>query len=495
MSKKNHKNDFLSQFFDHSPNYKAKRSSGYFKFLRLQKQQQLLQIYNQFYMTFIFKPYKLVLANIAIVLVILFSFSSFGFGLITQAESNPGASFIPTDSIDTTRLDDCNLDIAFAKNFRDTDFGILAIKNISVAESKIPSVEPLVSANILNYKGDFSSNAIINCYKWNDFSYEYLIRKQFVDYDNYNYKSVDLSYANVDSKGALERFKFKVFQNPDTNNIQVVTAVEPGLKKTEFLVFTIKEFQFLLTIRAFDIEKNSENTIEKTTLDQIVEGLNINYNEKKDGLYSIKVSFDDTGYFSSIEYFNDNYNYNQEVQTQNYKRMLQFFGILGVFTIIVILVCNYILNKKIKTKIALQTKIRLLLASYGLIYLIFVNTFNAFASQVDFLYQVYNYRLDIAAMLVVAGLSFVLTVFNWKKLSKRVRLIDLAFLFVYILYVVSLIFSFSPYYSGDGTADMLSLVWLYIFPAFFTLVWVSYSAWNAYLAVHQIWLSSKTESK
>lgn len=487
MSKKNLKNDLLSQFFDHSPNYKAKRSRGYFKFLRLQKQQQLLQIYNQFYMTFIFKPYKLVLANIAIVLVILFSFTSFGFGLITQAENNPGASFTPTDSIDTTRLDDCNLDIAFPKKIEERETNLFSFQNLQ--KDELRNLLPGFSNLSLNNQGENKvSDISINCFENSKKSFRELVS---LKYSNNGSFIPALNVKTLPNSEAKQIFKWKIFENPDVKNIQVINATgDEYIKNQEYLLFEIKNITYMLTHIITDWS-NQEISKPTSSLDKLPAEFNINYNETNDFVVSKKIVYDENGVFYPSELSS----YTSQIQEQNIKRMLQFFGILGVFVIIIILFCNYILNKKVKPKASLQTKIRLLLAAYGLIYLIFVNTFNAFASQVDFLYQVYNYRLDIAAMFVVAGLSFVLIVFNWKKLSKKVRFIDLAFLLVYILYVVSLVFSFSPYYSGDGTADMLGLVWLYLFPAFFTLVWVSYSAWNGYLAGKQIWLSSKIESK
>ncbi|MEI6728757.1 MAG: hypothetical protein WCK98_03895 [bacterium] len=496
MSKKNLKNDLLSQFFDHSPNYKTKRSSGYFKFLRLQKQQQLLQIYNQFYMTFIFKPYKLVLANIAIVLVILFSFTSFGFGLITQAENNPGASFTPTDSIDTTRLEGCNLDIAFPKKSAVySDLSFSAEKNVYTSE--VYRLVPMERANFNFNTSSFKAIFKAACFKdISGDSYDELVRRK-------EYQKSKISSSKIAVDDLKKILNFKILNNPEIKNTQLISALGSDELEHQYLGFEIKNFKYTFKFdktverdsKTYDVNDPMENTYETISFIKDTPDLfDFNYNENSNFSVSEKITYDEQGNYSK-PYTPNNQSYDQQVETQNYKRMAQFFGILLTIVVLTLLILNYILNKKIKTKITLQTKIRLLLASYGLIYLIFVNTFNAFASQVDFLYQVYNYRLDIAAMLVVAGLSFVLVAFNWKKLSKKVRFIDLAFLFVYILYVISLIFNFSPYYSGDGTADMFGLVWLYIYPAIFTLSWVSYSAWNGYLAGKQIWLTNKQEQK
>lgn len=487
MPENNQKNrDLLTKFFDHSPNYKSKRQLSYFNFLKLQMRHNFSNLNNILYMTFILKPSRLLVANLSIFLVVVFSLISFSFGLITQAQSNPGASFIPTDTLDTTRLDDCNLDIIFPKKIQSKDSLISAVKSFSISKEVIDYEGFLFGVDATN--NDFVNFTNVACFRNSSMSSRAIVSETLFEPETRFVLKID----DITLLQAKDTFKWTLFNNKDIRNIQIVRAYDVENKINneffkEYLLFENKDLKFLIHSDSYVLEPYGI----KNTLDQIPKGTDINYNEKNDFIVSRKIQYDVNNQYTEFFNYDQPDNYDKQLKEQNNKRLIQFFGVFLAISIISLTALNYLLDKQLKPKINLQNKLRLLSATFGLIYLVFVNIFNAFTNQVDFLNQVYQFRFDVISIFVIAGVTLIVLITNFNKLSKATKIIDLAFIGVYALYAISVFFNLAPSYGGDGSGDFWNYGLLFVFPAIFTLSWVSYSIWNAYLVISNLIKSKK----
>lgn len=497
MSEKNHNNnDLLTQFFDHSSNYKNKRNSSYFKFLKLQIQQQISNFNHNLYMTFILKPSRLLVANLSIFLVIVFSLISFGFGLVTQAQSNPGASFLPTDSIDTTRIDDCNLDIAFPKKIQDKDSLIQAFRTDSDdITSNLKAAQFKFSFGVDAHNNNFVNLTNINCFENQNQTPIKLIDADFLDFEPDN--RLVLKAEQLDLISAKNRFKWKIFENQNIKNIQVVKAYDSSdsnLAFREYLIFETDNLKYLIFSDSYKFADSTSTTpIDiKNSLDQIPENTNINYNEKNDFVVSRKIQYDENNnYYTEFVGDDQRSNYDKEVREQNNKRLIQFFAPLLFILSVILISANYILDKKLKTKLNLQYKLRAAVAIVGVVYLLFAKVIADFANLVDFLNGFYNRPLDFTVVLVMFSISTVILIFNWKKITKKTRIVDIGFVTVNLIYLLTSYLKANPIYYADGGYDFWNLISIFTFSTIFTLNWIFYSFWNIYLVVKNIFEDKK----
>lgn len=487
MSKNNFISDLLTQFFDHSKNYKTKRSRSYFKFLWLQKQQQFSQINNPFYMTFILKPTRLAIANFSIFLVTFITFISFGFGLVTTAQNNPNASFIPTETLDTTRLNDCKLDIAFPKKIEGREVLISSVKDF-------PTESGFIYLEYMSFGVDATNNNSVNftniaCFRNSNQNSKLIIKELIYDPDNKAILKVD----DISLIQAKEKLKWNLFDNQDFKNIQVVKTYESYNNNDfvrEYLVFENKDLKFVIYSDSYSLTEYGIPEERKNRLDQIPQTVNINYNEKNDFVVSRRINYEGTNFFNEFKFSGQSYDdYQNELSKQNQIFLIAFFGGFLGLLLISIFIINYILKKNFKDKLDLQTKLRLLIGLSGLVFLIFLNISKTLFSVIPTtsgsgLDGFYNPQIETITLLMLAFLSAINVITNWKKITSKVRFIDLVFIGIYSIYALILFFNISIV--GSGAVSLLDSILQAAFEVILTLVWIAYAIWNAYLAIKSL---------
>jgi len=485
MPKNNSKPDLLTEFFDQSKNYKTKRSRSYFKFLWLQKQQQFSEFKNPLYMTFILKPTRLAIANFSILLITFIISISFGFSMITQAQNNPNASFIPTETTDTTRLNDCNLDISFPKKIEDKSVLITSGKNFQYESGS-------VYLETMFFGVDATNNNSVNltqiaCLKNLNQSTKPIIKALLFDPENKTILKID----DLNLLQAKEKFKWNLFDNQDFKNIQIVKAYDIYNNNSfirEYLVFENKDLKFVIHNNSYSLTDYSFPQEKKNTLDQIPRNVNINYNEKSDFVVSKPIVYDENGNFPSVQIMLG-LDYQNEVSKFNQRFLTIFFGgYLGLLIAGIILV-NYLLKKNFKTKLDLQTKLRLLIGLAGLVFLVFLNVADSLLSIIptitgQSLDSFYNPQIDIISTFLLSALSLIVVTTNWKKITSKVRLIDLVFIGIYSIYALILFFNISII--PAGAVSLLDSILQAAFKIIFTLVWIAYAIWNGFLSVKKL---------
>lgn len=480
MSKKNLNSDFLTQFFDHSPNYKNKRSRGYFKFLRLQKQQQFLQLYNQFYMTFIFKPYKIVLANIAIFLVILFSIISFGFGLVTQAQNNPGASFVPTDYVDTTRLDDCNLDIAFPKKVDGVEASIYSTKGIQNLDIRNILNEYLTNFRLYYNSGKVNLTLELDCFQSSKIDAKQFLTERILKLGIKGNVFEKKAYKTpVD---ASKDFPLKIFDKSGVANIQVLEIILAEKDSfEEYLTFEIADYRYLIrsnyqastTVNPTIISLNVDNS-----LSRIPSGFNINYNKNNDVLVNRKIVYDSEGGFSDLKVVG-NEDYHEQLAIENYKKLAGFYGIFLALLVVILICINYFY--KFKPKLNLQSFLRIFILGATLIYFSYQKMFEVFTEAIYFysFESWYVYQMDAIIFGLAWLASLVILIINRKQRLDRTKKLDIIFVFIQSVFLYNTFFAyFLPFYLPQvlvGISTILSY-----------LILVFYSIWNGFLVGKEI---------
>jgi|GEM_PF-3125084 len=492
MSEKNSNNkDLLTQFFDHSPNYKNKRNSSYLKFLKRQLQHKISNFNYNLYMTFIFKPSKLLVANLSIFLVIVFSLISFGFGLVTQAQSSPGASFLPTDTVDTTRLDDCNLDIIFPKRIDASEATIYSKQGLQDLDNrnKIDTFERNFTL-AYNFNGSFTAISI-DCYvsdKTSQLDFLNSINKKL------NIQGKVLLKEKISSLSeAKNQYNLKIFENPAVKNINVLVGLEGDKKEpVEYLVFDIKNYKYLIRTEnaVLKVEGEPIESVSVTTrsvdLNKYVPGFDLQYNEKSDFVFSRPIVYDENGNFVLQQPFNEWFDdlQIQSMATRDFQRFVIVTAVSLVFLFLAgVSLVHYMITKKFAIKIDLQSKFRILIALAGLVFMIFNSLYrNIFTyipslsgtSLVDF-----NNGNFLESILVTGYLVIALSLIYNGKRNNNINKLDLAFVVFCILYYIVL------FVDATYLGYIISLFSFGALQVVLSLGWIVYGIGNAYLAINR----------
>lgn len=499
MSKKSFPNNLLSDFFDHSPNYKKHRSRSYLKFLWLQKQQQLTQLYNLFYQNFMLKPYKIALANLSIVLVIIFALFSTTLGLVAQAQVNPSTSFSPSPIVDTTRLNDCNLDLRLPRAINETEVQVYSYQDLQDTTKRTQRGWNSSNLDItVSKKGQSSSiGARFNCYKDLGLSYQEIIEKKLNDALSYIpgpkqkvvlNQNVTLDKKSFNFREAKEAHKLKLFDNPEVKNISKIKISSTSIKdlepsvNDEYLAFEIKQFKYVLEIASSIIDKNGNSSL-VSSLEKISEYFDVDYNEKNDLPVSRPIVYDEFGNFPTAELLP----YTDYIEDGNWniKRFSIYFGMYFFAVLAILVLINYLLSKK-PTKYSLVTKLRIAISVAGITYLVYLHLIRILSETLGYLYNYSSPILDPLIVSVIMALGVATIMATHKKLTNKSMWVDIGFVALYFLYSIILFSGGMFGYFPEGFGMELVRILGFVLPASFTLLWFSYALYNAYLSIKTI---------